>query len=164
LHQVHQDVHFRAPAGGTLACGMQSTGHEILIEAALCVSLAFKSFLSGVWGNRGILRTFGDSMHSGFSFRLPASEPVITQSDVEILVDEVEWADDELRRRDAAVQLLGEAWAQSTSLFFHTVKALRGYAADLEGLLSSLGQDIPEVSAGGGCSLQSGQQTGMVDR
>jgi hypothetical protein len=59
---------------------------------------------------------------------------------------------------------LGEAWAQSTSLFFHTVKALRGYAADLEGLLSSLGQDIPEVSAGGGCSLQSGQQTGMVDR
>ena len=54
------------------------------------------------------------------------------------LVDEVRIQEGEARRQAAGVALLGEAFAQASALSFATIRALRTYTAELEGVVQSL--------------------------
>jgi hypothetical protein len=48
------------------------------------------------------------------------------------VVCEVAWCERELCRRSAALQLFGEVVSQSSAMFMHTLRCLRGYIAELE--------------------------------
>ena len=54
------------------------------------------------------------------------------------LVDEVRIQEGEAKRHAAGAALLGEAFAQSSALFFATIRALRTYTAELEGAVQGL--------------------------
>ena len=73
-----------------------------------------------------------------FGMSLSQDGNVSSQAVTAELVGEIGWYEGELQRRNAGATLLGEAFAQSRSMFFTTLRALRSYLADLEALANAV--------------------------
>ena len=82
-------------------------------------------------------------MYAASDERAPDAAGFSQLTELEELVDEVAWYEGELARKESAIQLLSEAFAQSSSLNFHAIKALRSYSADLESATPAAALQVP---------------------